>query len=65
MSLDQEHRLEEVFSATRDLPPLERVACLAQACGAVQDSTGKPIRCLSRTNKGSSLANIGQKCGNV
>ncbi len=33
MSLDQEHRLEEVFSAARKLPPLERAAFLEQACG--------------------------------
>jgi hypothetical protein len=33
MSLDQEHRLEEIFSAARDLPPLERAAFLEQACG--------------------------------
>ena len=33
MSLDQEHRLEEVFSAARELPPLERSAFLERACG--------------------------------
>ena len=33
MSLDQEHRLEEVFSAARDLPPQERAAFLERACG--------------------------------
>jgi len=33
MSPDQEHRLEEVFSAARDLPPLERSAFLERACG--------------------------------
>ena len=33
MSLDQEHRLEAVFGAARDLPPLERPAFLEQACG--------------------------------
>jgi hypothetical protein len=32
MSLDQEHRLEEVFSAARDLPPLEQAAFLDRAC---------------------------------
>ena len=63
MSLDQEQRLEEVFSAARDLPPLERTVFLDAA--AAQDCTGKPIRCLPRMNKGSSLANIGQNCGNL
>ena len=33
MSPNQEHRLEEVFSAARDLPPLERSAFLERACG--------------------------------
>ena len=33
MSPDQEHRLEEVFSAARDLPPLEQSAFLERACG--------------------------------
>ena len=33
MSLDQEHRLEEVFSVARNLPPLERAAFLEQTCG--------------------------------
>ena len=32
MSPDQEHRLEEVFSAARNLPPLERAAFLERAC---------------------------------
>ena len=65
MSLDQDHRLEEVFSAARDLPPPERTVFPDGACGALQDCTGKPIRCLPRTNKARSLPNIGQKCGNV
>ena len=34
MSPDQEHRLEEVFSAARDLPPLERAEFLERACGS-------------------------------
>ena len=34
MSPDQEHRLEEIFSAARDLPPLEQAAFLARACGS-------------------------------
>ena len=33
MSPDQEHRLEEIFSAARNLPPLEQVAFLDRACG--------------------------------
>ncbi len=33
MSPDQEHRLEKIFSAARDLPPLEREAFLERACG--------------------------------
>jgi hypothetical protein len=33
MSHDQEHRLEEVFSAAHGLPPLERAAFLEQTCG--------------------------------
>jgi hypothetical protein len=33
MSPDQERRLEEIFSAARDLPPLERPAFLERACG--------------------------------
>ena len=33
MSPDQEHRLEEIFSAARDLPPLEQSAFLERACG--------------------------------
>lgn len=33
MSPDQERRLEEVFSAARDLPPPERAAFLDRACG--------------------------------
>ena len=33
MSPDQERRLEEIFSAARDLPPLERTAFLERACG--------------------------------
>ena len=33
MSPDQEHRLEEIFSAARDLPPRERTAFLERACG--------------------------------
>jgi hypothetical protein len=33
MSPDQEHRLEELFSAARDLPPRERTAFLERACG--------------------------------
>jgi eukaryotic-like serine/threonine-protein kinase len=33
MSPDQEHRLEEIFSAARHLPPPEREAFLQQACG--------------------------------
>jgi eukaryotic-like serine/threonine-protein kinase len=33
MSLDQEHRLEEIFSAARDLPPRERAVFLDRACG--------------------------------
>jgi hypothetical protein len=33
MSPDQERRLEEIFSAARDLPPLEQSAFLDAACG--------------------------------
>jgi len=33
MSTDSEHRLEESFSATRDLGPPERAACLSRAGG--------------------------------
>jgi eukaryotic-like serine/threonine-protein kinase len=33
MSPDQEHRLEEIFSAARELPPLERTTFLDSACG--------------------------------
>jgi hypothetical protein len=33
MSPEQEHRLEEIFSAARDLPPRERTALLERACG--------------------------------
>jgi serine/threonine protein kinase len=33
MSPDQEHRLEEIFSAARGLPPLEQAAFLNRACG--------------------------------
>ena len=33
MSPDQEHRLEEVFSAAPDLPALQRAAFLERACG--------------------------------
>ncbi|MCX6927878.1 MAG: hypothetical protein NT154_32420, partial [Verrucomicrobia bacterium] len=33
MSPDQEHRLEEIFSAARDLPPRQRALFLEQACG--------------------------------
>jgi hypothetical protein len=65
MSLDQEHRLEEIFIAARDLPPQERTVFPDGACGALQDCTGKPIRCLPRMSKGSSLINIGQNCGNL
>ena len=32
MSPEQQHRLEEVFSAARNLPPLELVAFLDRAC---------------------------------
>ena len=65
MSLDQEHRLEEVFSAVRDLPPQERTVFLEGACGTMQNCAGKRIRRLPRTNRASSLPNIGQECGNV
>ena len=34
MSPDQERRLEEIFSAARKLPPLERAAFLERACGS-------------------------------
>ena len=33
MSHEQEHRLEEIFSAARDLPPQERRTFLEKACG--------------------------------
>jgi len=33
MSPEQEHRLEEIFSAAHALPPLERAASLERACG--------------------------------
>jgi hypothetical protein len=33
MSPDQEHRLEEIFNAVRNLPPPERAAFLERACG--------------------------------
>ena len=33
MSPDLEQRLEEIFSAARDLPPLERAAFLERSCG--------------------------------
>jgi serine/threonine protein kinase len=33
MSPDQEHRLEEIFNAARDLPPRERTTFLDSACG--------------------------------
>jgi WD40 repeat protein len=33
MSPDQEHRLEEIFSAARELPALERTTFLDRACG--------------------------------
>jgi len=33
MSLDPEHRLEEIFNAARKLPPQERAAFLERACG--------------------------------
>ncbi len=33
MSPDQEHRLEAIFTAARDLPPQERTAFLERACG--------------------------------
>ena len=33
MSPDQEHRLEEIFSAARNLPPPERAAFLERTCG--------------------------------
>ena len=33
MSPDQERSLEEIFSAARDLPPLERTAYLERVCG--------------------------------
>ncbi len=32
MSPDQEHRLEQIFSAARNLSPLERTAFLGQVC---------------------------------
>jgi hypothetical protein len=44
MSLNQEHRLEEIFRSARDLPPLEWAAFLEQDC------TGKRIRSVPRTN---------------
>jgi eukaryotic-like serine/threonine-protein kinase len=66
MSPDQEHRIEEIFSAGRDLPPPERAAFLAQACGgdaelrrqadsllAAHDEAGQflqPTIALSRPN---------------
>ena len=65
MSLNQEHRLEEIFSAARNLPPQKQTVFLEGACGTMQNCTGKQIRCLLRTNKASSLSNIGQECGNV
>jgi len=34
MSPDQERRLEEIFSAARDLPPQERAAFLERAYGS-------------------------------
>ena len=33
MSPDQERRLEEIFSAARDLPPVKRAAFLERTCG--------------------------------
>jgi hypothetical protein len=36
MSPDQEHRLEEIFSAVRDLPLPERPAFLERACGGYE-----------------------------
>ena len=33
MSPDQERRLEEIFSAARELPPRERTTFLDSACG--------------------------------
>ena len=65
MSLNQERRLEEIFSAARKLPPQKQTVFLEGACGTMQNCTGKRIRCLPRTNKAPSLPNIGQKCGNV
>ena len=65
MPLDQEHRLEEVFSAARNLPPQERAAFLKGACRTMQNGAGKRIRCLPRVNTAPSLPNVGQKCGNV
>ena len=37
MSPDQERRLEEIFSAARELPPQQRAAFLEQACGGDAD----------------------------
>ena len=65
MSLDQERRLEEILRSARDLSPQGRTVFLKGACGTMQNRTGKQIRCLLRTNKASSLSNIGQECGNV
>jgi|WetSurMetagenome_2_1015567.scaffolds.fasta_scaffold215075_2 hypothetical protein len=65
MSPEQEHRLEEIFGAARDVPPWERTAFLELACGTMPNCAGKRVRYLPRANKASSLPNIGQKCGNV
>jgi len=52
MSLDQEHRLEEVFSAARDWPPLERAACLEQACGGNAELRGQADSLLAAREQG-------------
>ena len=49
MSLNQERRLEEIFSAARKLPPQKQTVFLEGTCGTMQNCTGKRIRCSPRT----------------
>lgn len=65
MSPDQEHRLEEIFSAARELPPPERTTFLDRVCGgdaelrrqadsllAAREQAGQAFATTSRLRRG-------------
>ena len=55
MSADQERRLEEIFSAARDLPAQERTAFLERACGGDADTAATSGFVARRARAGRSV----------